>query len=78
MLSVPLRKGSKEQITKTRWTRWFEPTGTFIDGRLPVDSVDPVLMARQDRLQGHGEATGHICSRAKALNDNCTNDEQRV
>lgn len=57
----------------------FDTTGTFVDRRLPVDSVDPVLMARQDRLQGHGEAPGHICSRAKELNDyNSTDDKQHV
>lgn len=53
----------------------FEPAGTFVDRRLPVDSVDPVLMARQDRLQGHSEAMFHICSRAKALIDSA-NDKQ--
>lgn len=55
----------------------FDPTGTLVDRRLPVDSVDPVLMASQDRLQGHGEATGHICSRAKELNDNKSTDNKQ-
>ena len=34
--------------------------GTFVAWRLPVDSIDPVLMACQDCLKGHRKDRGHI------------------
>lgn len=37
---------------------------TFVKRRLPVDPIDPVLMACQDRLQRHSKFGGHICIRS--------------
>lgn len=30
-------------------------TSTFVSQRLPVESINPVLMTCQDRLEGHGK-----------------------